>query len=356
RESRVRLGVSTTGATRLYADGRVLVDEQLGDPSQPFAAGVSSADLRVHGPVDVVVRQELDPRTMSFGLMMIALGTQPADTDIDSLIDEAAAVAAESDVAVVVVGTTAQTESEGSDRTTLALPGARDALVRAVAGANPRTVVVVNSGAPVLMPWRDDVAALLLTWFGGQEYGHALADVLLGRHEPGGRLPTTWPAEESDVPVLSTTPTDGVMQYREGIHIGYRAWLKSAVPPAYWFGYGLGYTTWALSDLRVSAPRPDGAVDLTVAVHNTGSRAGKQVVQVYLSRSDSAVDRPVRWLAGFATATAEAGETHHSAVMVPARAFAHWDDGWQTEAGTFTLHVGTSVVDLPLNAEITIDA
>ena len=132
----------------------------------------------------------------------------PHGTD-DEEIAAAVSLAAASDVAVVVVGTTAEVESEGFDRTSLALPGRQDELVRRVAAANPRTVVVVNSGAPVLMPWTEEVAAVLLTWFGGQEFGHALADVLLGDAEPGGRLPTTWPA--SGAGVLSTQPADGVL-------------------------------------------------------------------------------------------------------------------------------------------------
>ena len=147
-------------------------------------------------------------------------------------MDAAVALAAGSDVAVVVVGTTAEVESEGFDRTSLALPGRQDELVRRVAAANPRTVVVVNSGAPVLLPWAGEVGAVLLTWFGGQEFGNALADVLLGEAEPGGRLPTTWPASEAGLP--SAQPEDGVLSYSEGLFIGYRAYrprrARAAVP------------------------------------------------------------------------------------------------------------------------------
>ena len=125
---------------------------------------------------------------------------------------------------VVVVGTTNEVESEGFDRTTLALPGRQDELVRRVAAANPRTVVVVNAGSPVELPWADEVAAILLTWFPGQEAGYALADVLTGAAEPGGRMPTTWPVQMADCPVLDTTPVDGALAYTEGVFIGYRAW------------------------------------------------------------------------------------------------------------------------------------
>jgi beta-glucosidase len=251
---------------------------------------------------------------------------------------------------VVVVGTTEKVESEGFDRRSLALPGDQDALVRAVAAANPRTVVVVGAGSPVLMPWRDQVGAVLLSWFGGQELGHAVADVLLGTVEPGGRLPTSWPAVEADVPVLDTTPVAGRLDYREGIHIGYRAWLRSGREPAYPFGHGLGYTTWEYEELVVD--------DLTarVTVRNTGQRAGKEVVQAYLSRPDSAVERPVRWLAGFAVARAEPGEAVTVDVPLDPRGFAYWSveaGAWVTEPGAFTLSVGRSVLDTPLAATAT---
>src|SRR6185436_12930708 len=140
------------------------------------------------------------------GALAVTKGIEPDLSDPDGLIAEAVAAARAADVAVVVVGTNSRVESEGYDRTSLALPGRQDDLVRAVAAVNPRTVVVVNSGSPVLLPWRDEVAAVLVGWFGGQEFGRAVADVLTGRSEPGGRLPTTWGAREVDVPILDTHP------------------------------------------------------------------------------------------------------------------------------------------------------
>ena len=216
-------------------------------------------------------------------------------------------------------------ESEGFDRTSLALPGRQDELVRAVAAVNPRTVVVVNAGAPVELPWRDEVAAVLVSWFPGMEFGNALADVLLGDVEPGGRLPTTWPAAMSDAPVLGTTPTDGRLDYAEGLDIGHRAYLASGTEPAYWFGHGLGYTTWEYESIE--APR---GVRRRADRHGSGAqhrrpRRGKQVVQVYASRPDSAVARPQRWLAGFAVVTAEPGQVVDVPVDIHARALRHWD-------------------------------
>ena len=202
---------------------------------------------------------------------------------------------------------------------------------------------------------RDRVGAIVLTWFGGQEFGAALADVLLGDAEPRGHLPTTWPASEADVPVLSTTPVDGALHYDEGLHIGYRAWARAGATPAWPFGHGLGYTTWDHTSLHVSAPpSADAPARLSVALRNTGSRPGRTVVQAYLGRPDSAVDRPALWLAGFAVVEAAGGEETHVALDLPARAFAHWAgaDGWQIEGGTFGVSVGASAAELPLHAEI----
>jgi beta-glucosidase len=197
---------------------------------------------------------------------------------------------------------------------------------------------------------------VLLTWFPGQEFGNALADVLLGTTEPGGRLPTTWAAEERDVPVLATQPAAGVLAYTEGIHIGYRAWLRAGAEPAYPFGHGLGYTTWDYVDLDAPLTVPAGTeLRLRVHLRNTGARRGKEVVQAYLDRAGSAVERPVRWLAGFAVVTAAAGETVTAELRIAPRAFEHWCDrhhAWHTEAGQFRLRVGRSVADLRINASV----
>jgi len=208
----------------------------------------------------------------------------------------------------------------------------------------------------VLMPWRNDVAALLVGWFGGQEFGNAVADVLLGVAEPGGRLPSTWPAAETDVPVLSCTPEDGVVTYEEGIHIGYRAWLKAQTAPAYWFGSGRGYTQIDLTGVESPGEAAPGDVaTVTVEVANRGERDGKQVVQVYAERPDSAVDRPVRWLVGSAPVRVAAGQTARVDVAIPTRYLAYWADGWQYEPGEYRLRVGTTAVDLPLETTLRIN-
>ena len=252
-----QLGVTGIGRFRLLADEAVVFDETLtvregADVGETLMAPpVRLAPLDLAAGQSVAVRLEHDVHTSpmaAFGTFFQLLLEAPHGTD-DEEMEAAVALAASSDVAVVVVGTTAEVESEGFDRTSLALPGRQDELVRKVAAANPRTVVVVNSGAPVLLPWAGEVAAVLLTWFGGQEFGNALADVLLGEAEPGGRLPTTWPASEEGLP--SAQPDDGVLSYTEGLFIGYRAFDRDGREPLFPFGHGGGYTTWSYESITV---------------------------------------------------------------------------------------------------------
>ncbi|HKT05156.1 MAG TPA: glycoside hydrolase family 3 C-terminal domain-containing protein [Rugosimonospora sp.] len=349
-----QFGFTGVGAYRLAVNGETVLDGTLvpdlgvevtsvfADPPQQKVARMLAAGEEV----DLALTYDVFP---DMPMLLAALGYERPALDAEAELARAAGAARGADAVIVVVGTTNKVESEGFDRTGLALPGRQDDLVRAAAAANPRTVVVVNAGSPVLMPWRDEVAAVLLSWFGGQEMGNALADVLLGAAEPGGRLPTTWPVRLEDVPVLDTTPVQGVLAYAEGIHIGYRAWLRAGTTPAYPFGHGLGYTTWAYEELAVS-----GAV-ASVRLRNTGTRVGKEVVQVYLSRPDSAVERPVRWLAGFAVVRAEPGEPVTVEVPLDPRVFQHWSvdaHAWTGEPGVFELYAGRSVTDTPLRGEV----
>lgn len=358
-----RIGFAAVGTVRFEVDGEIVVERTLEATAQDLGAALLApphvaVPLDLRAGVPVKLRLEYEPERFADGLsnaMGFTFGREPDDSDSAVLIAAAAAAAAEAEVAVVVIGTNADVESEGHDRRSLALPGDQDDLVRAVAAANPRTVVVVNAGAPVLMPWRDEVAAILVGFFGGQEIGHAIGDILSGAREPGGRLTTTWPVAESDPPVLDVTPVDGHLDYTEGIHIGYRAWLRAGRTPAYPFGHGLGYTEWSFDGVEVPAGplTPDGEVVLSVTLTNTGARAGRTVVQVYAERTDSAIERPVRWLVGFAPADAAAGAVVVVPVRLRARDLAHWTaDGWAYEPGAFTVSVGASVTDLRLSATV----
>jgi beta-glucosidase len=352
-----QLGVSGLGRYRLVVDGAEIFGTTLALPEDSDIAEalmrppqhLVPVQLAAHQSVGVVVEHDVNSSPFAGLGTLVQLNLVPPHGTDDEEIAKAVALAAASDVAVVVVGTTAQVESEGFDRTTLALPGRQDDLVRQVIAANARTVVVVNSGAPVLLPWAQDAAAVVLSWFGGQEYGDALADVLTGDAEPGGRLPMTWPASEDGLP--STQPADGVLTYHEGLFIGYRGFDRDGREPLFPFGYGIGYTTWAYESVTLDQARSGVAVCVTV--RNTGSRRGREVVQVYASRPDSAIERPAKWLAGFATVDADPGETVTVGVLIPERAFQHWaGQGWSTEPGSFVLAAGPSSASLPLTARV----
>jgi beta-glucosidase len=358
----IRLGFSTVGHGRVFVDGVLRHEKNIlpvgTDLGAAFLAPPSTSvevETTAGAPLEVLVEVDTSDRTGPLSnALSITIGIEPDDSDPESLIAEAVEAAQAADVAVVVVGTNSRVESEGYDRTSLELPGWQDRLVHAIAAANPRTVVVVNSGAPVLLPWRNEVAATLIGYFGGQEFGHALADILTGTTEPGGRLPTTWPAAQEDVPVLNVTPdAAGKLSYDEGIHIGYRAWLRRGLSPAYEFGHGLGYTDWALETATApAAATPGDVVPLTVTVTNTGARPGKNVVQVYAEKSPSTVERPIRWLVASAPVWARPNETVTVTLDVPTRLLAYWDNGWSYEPGPYLLRVGTSVTNLPLDVTV----
>ncbi|MEV0117183.1 glycoside hydrolase family 3 C-terminal domain-containing protein [Streptomyces sp. NPDC050844] len=347
-------GTRGLGAFRLTVAGEVVFDGEqvMGAESDPFEAFFGSpverakVNLTAGETVEVSLHHGLDkgyaPPLPGVVFSFVHLGPR---RDPDELIAEAVEAARGADTAVVVVATTERVESEGFDRQDLRLPGRQDDLVRAVAAANPRTVVVVNSGSPVELPWRDEVAAVLLGWFPGQEGGAALADVLTGDEEPGGRLPTTW-GTLTDAPVTAVTPADGQLTYSEGVFIGYRAWEKEGRTPSYAFGHGLGYTHWTYESLTVEG------TTATVRVRNSGRRAGREVVQVYLAPAPHDGDRPVRWLAGFAGVEAAPGESVEVRVDIPPRSFEIWDEAansWARQGGSYEVQAGRSIADRRLS-------
>lgn len=271
----------------------------------------------------------------------------PEPSPADKLA-EAVAAARAAELAVVVVGTNDQVESEGFDRKNLDLPGHQNELVEAVLAARPDAIVVVNAGAPLVLPWLDRAGTVLWAWFGGQEGLRGVADVLSGRTEPTGRLPWTLPADYADVPVPDAVPVgdDLVVDYAEGIDVGYRGWLRAGRTPARPFGFGLGWTSWAYGSPRV-APG-SGAVQVEVEVTNTGPRPGRETVQVYLEGPETGPTRPVRWLAGFTGVEAEPGQTVTARVSVARRAFEVWDtaaQAWTIPAGSYRLVVAHDLSD-----------
>jgi beta-glucosidase len=354
-------GTAGVGRLTLTADGTVIADAATAVPDDPVEAMTRPGEIRaavtMEAGRDVFLRLEFWPAADGSGPLSLRLGIAPAADDEEMLV-AAVRAAARADTAVVVVGSAQLTESEGFDRSTLALPGQQDELIRRVAAVNPDTVVVVNAGMPVLMPWASNVAAVLYAWLPGQAMGDALADVLLGRAEPGGRLPVTMPASEADTPILHAAPgADGVLDYDEGLFVGYRSYDAAGASPLFPFGHGLGYATWAYESLTAVGPDlPPGAdLELRVTVRNTGTRPGREVVQAYLAGPPAEPPRPVRVLAAFGIAEAAPGERAEVVLQVPARAFARYDvdaGDWVWPGGQFTVHVGRSSRDLRLSVPV----
>jgi len=278
-----------------------------------------------------------------------------SDVDVRR-VERACAVAAGADVALVFVGLPEQDEVEGLDRVGLDLPAAHDALVEAVAARHPRVVVVVQAGAPVAMPWRDRVSAIVYAYLGGQAGGSALADVLCGRSEPGGRLAETFPVRLADHPVHALPVGPRQIEYRESVYVGYRWYDTAGVAVAYPFGHGLSYTTFAWSEPEII--RAEGTdVEVAVTLTNTGARAGSEVVQVYVHDVTSTVFRPAQELKGFAKVHLPPGESRRVVFALDERSFAFWDvtrQAWTVEPGEFEIRFGASSRDIRGRLRVTI--
>jgi beta-glucosidase len=356
------LGVAGVGMLRVLVDGTPLAEAKTDLRRDSVQALSQPPELRVPlqlqagREVDLLIEHRPNARGPHAGFATLRLGIAPKQED-DKLMAEAVVAAAGADVAVVVVGSADGTESEGYDRESMLLPGRQDELVRHVAAANPNTVVVVNSGMPVLMPWADEVAAIIQVWFPGQAFAEALADVLVGIAEPGGRLPVSVPRAEADSPVLHARPEAGDLIYAEGLLVGYRGYDRKGSQPLFCFGHGLGYTDWAYETLTTAAGSIAAGEDLSVevTVRNSGRRAGREVVQVYLEAPDDDPRRPLRVLAAFGTVDAEPGTKTDVRLTLPSRAFARFDEArheWVSVPGTHTLRAGRSSRDLRLKAEV----
>ena len=369
QEGEHEISLMSTGLSRLYLGNELVIDNWDGWRPGQALVGLASAEsrrtLRLSAGTHQLVAEYGPRKSDAFivGLEAIRIGARRRQPH--GSVAAAAALAARAEVAVVCVGTHGDWEAEGQDRCDLALPGRQDELVAAVAQANPRTVVVLQSGGPVAMPWLDVVPAVLQAWFPGQEAGHAIADVLRGNAEPGGRLPQTFPRSLEDDPAHPLSPgvqypgENGKVEYREGLFTGYRHVDRARTRPLFPFGFGLSYTTFRLADLRVVRPRlePGGTLECSLEVENTGPRAGSTVVQAYLRDLEATVERPEKELKAFAKVHLEARQKATVKLALDMRSLAFFDDrrqSWCAEPGDFELLVGESSVDLPLRAQFTL--
>ncbi len=338
------LALAQSGRARVLMDGKLVLDgfdnppppggsDFFGFASQELAGTV---ELVAGSPIEVVVEYA----RVEARIAGVRVGFRTIDTD--GLLQRAVEAAAGADAAVVIVGTTHEWETEGRDRSTLALPGRQDELVRRVAAANRRTVVVVNAGAPVDLSWADDVGAVLQCWFGGEEMAPAVADILVGTSEPGGRLPTTIPLRLEHSPSHDNFPGEnGELRYGEGLFMGYRGFEHRCIEPRYAFGHGLGYSRFELGE-PVPSTRiftPGGELRVAVEVGNTGSRAGSEVVQCYIAPPAPRLPRPPKELKAFARVHLEPGASTVVELLLDDRSFAYWDPGqedWDAVAARFT--------------------
>jgi beta-glucosidase len=346
-----RFRLESVGQARLFLDDELTVDNWAPTPGRTFY-GLGSepveADVELDGSrtYRLLLEYRLAGGPPLAGVRLGAVAQLP-----DDAIDRATAAAASADVAVVVVGSDSEWESEGFDRRTLDLPGRQAELVERVCAANPRTVVVVNTGAPVSTDWADRAAAVVQAWFPGQEGANALADVLFGTVNPSGRLPVTVPKRIEDTPAHGSPGTypgeDGVVRYAEGLFVGYRHYDTRHIEPAFCFGHGLSYTSFDYGEASAAADDDGDGVTVAVDVTNAGDRPGREVVQVYVRHPDAGAARPDRELKGFCVLDLAAGATARAEVRVPRQAFARWTPtGWAVEAGRYEIYVGASSRDI----------
>ena len=364
-DGKFRFLTQTLGDSVLYLDDQAILK------SRSAAAPVQGMERTVDNEtlvktVDVTLqrgrryRVRLEYRKdalQDMGVMKLRFG-RPPGWMVAEQIAAAAECAARCDAAVVFVGMPHRYEQEAGDRPHMNLPGPQDELVCAVAKANPRTVVVVNVGSPVTMPWAKDVPAILLAWYSGQEGGNAVARILLGKTDPGGRLPVTFPVRYEDNPTIGNYPGDRQVHYQEGIFVGYRYYDKRKIAPLFPFGHGLSYTTFEYRGLRVPKAMKRGqGIRVSVEVVNTGTRTGQEVVQLYASDPVSSVPRPVRELKGFRKLRLAPGQRQRVTFELDSRSFAFYDvkqQDWVMEPGDFRIGVGRSSRDIRGEAVVTV--
>jgi beta-glucosidase len=340
--------VGGTGALRLLVDGEEVFrrDEQLapGDVMGRLKSGDADSvaiELDAGRTVDVVVELRYTPaRCQGLWYGVRAPGTAEA------MMAAAVQAAREADVVILVVGETSDASVESKDRADTSLPADQLALIERVCAANGNTVVVTNVGHAFDTRWEGQARAVLHCWYPGQEFGAALAQVLAGDREPGGRMPVTIAREDADYPALSLRPdAQGDLHYSDGVRFGYRGLAARGIAPRQPFGGGQGYAAFHLRDASVRASG-DGC-ELTVTLRNTSARAGAEVVQVYRTGPELA-------LAGYAKVWLEAGAATNVVIPIPLRRLQAWRDGWRTPEGPVHLLVGHSSADLPLSVSITL--
>ncbi|KAI0262966.1 glycoside hydrolase family 3 protein [Gloeopeniophorella convolvens] len=367
------LGLTVAGRAKLYINGKLTIDNWTKQTPGDFFYGQGTIEekavvnLKAGNPIDVLVEYtNTDPpgsevRDLSQPALMRGVRLGGAEKiDPTQAIQDAVDLASQSDAVVIVGGLTPEWESEGFDRPSLDLPGLQDELITKVSKANARTVVVLQVGSAVSMPWVNSAAAIVQAWYQGNEVGNAIADVLFGKVNPSGRLPLTFPVRIEDVPAYPNLYSEhGQIHYREDLFVGYKHYQVRDIHPLFPFGHGLSYTSFEFSDLVVSDPSTNDesfTVDVSVTVKNTGGLVGSEVVQLYVSYPDVGVTTPALQLRGFAKARdLRPGEARTVNIKLDRYAVSFWDTqkrAWAVRKGAYGVFVGHSSNDLPLEGKI----
>ncbi|KAK7919938.1 hypothetical protein PG985_007960 [Apiospora marii] len=374
-------GCSVRGTAQVFVDGELVVDNATAQRQGATFMGAGTLEERGVKALEagrtyaVVLQFGSSPtqkvRKVGATAMRgggVRLGCAKV-VDADEEIAKAVALAKEVEQVVICAGLTAEWESEGFDRSDMSLPGRTNDLIRAVSAANPRTVVLMQSGTPVEMPWAASdglVPALVQSSYGGNEGGNAIGDVLFGAACPAGKLVYTIPKRLEDNPAfLNFGSENGRVLYGEDVYVGYRFYEKAKTAPLFPFGHGLSYTSFELGDFQVTQPQQthDGdntsRVQVTLSVRNAGKVAGAAVVQVYVSQQKPSINRPPKELKGFEKIHLEPASTGQVTVDIPLKyAASYWDeeaDKWVMEAGTYDVLVGQSSVDVALAGNFTVE-
>ncbi|KDR82279.1 hypothetical protein GALMADRAFT_264459 [Galerina marginata CBS 339.88] len=372
RDCTFEFGLTVAGRAKLYVDGNLVIDN--------WTRQVRGEDFFGQGTVEETGTYSIKANTKYDILVEFCNVRGPADNDkvealmdsnagmrlggavvedADQLLDSAVKLAKEADLVIAIVGLNADWETEGYDRTTLALPGRTDELISKIVAVNPKTVVVTQSGSAILMPWADSVPAIVHAWYLGNASGDAIADVLFGKHNPSGKLSLTFPKREEDVPSFGHFHSeDGRVRYAEDLYVGYKHYQHRNLQPLYAFGHGLSYTTFNISELKLSQPvvtANEFNMTVSVAVTNTGSVAGSEVVQVYVSLPNTSdLTHPALQLRGFAKVRDLApGALETVDIKLDKYAVSYWSelyDTWTVEKGVYTVKVGAGSDQLSLEA------
>ena len=350
-------GLLSTGKAKMYLDGELLIDNwdntTQGDAffTQGTTEKTGQRELKAGQSYELKIEFEADLqntfRALRYGIL---------PPDLEGGIENAVALAKASDAVILMVGTNDDWETEGNDKEMLALPGMQNELIKQVIAANPKTVVVNNSGSPVAMPWLDEAPAVIQTWFAGQEFGNALVDLISGAANPSGKLPITFPRRLEDTPAFTSYPGEfGKVHYGEGLYVGYRWYDSRDIEPLLAFGHGLSYSDFSFSDLAIDGSGPNQ--NLTFSIANTSERTGQEVAQVYVEPISPTVARPHMELKAFTKVEIAAGERKQIQIALDADAFAYWDldkGAWHVAPGDYRIHVGNSSVNLPLSGMVSI--